>query len=76
MAFVPDPFPHPPASVVDHSGEAIGADADFFQEPPREIGRVLSARTIKRRSSPSNFYIGRARRSMGCPAAAPTFTPP
>ena len=45
----------PGSDVVDHSGENIPTDADFFAPPP-EIGEVLTARTsLKRDVKPKSF---------------------
>lgn len=43
----------PPEGVTRHSGDPIESDADFFAEPPPEVGELISAdSTLKTKSRP------------------------
>ncbi len=48
----------PPEDVKDHAGVAIPPSADFFCDPPEEIGEVLSAfTTMKKTDQPTSLAV-------------------
>ena len=57
----------PAADVVDHNGEPLGVDSDFFCPPPLELGKVISARTTLKKSKQPKSTLAGYRASQPAP---------